>query len=119
MAYGSLVVHVMVAQGALPLQGVAVSAGEQTKISDETGIVVFEGIEAPDVALSLDRDNTEIPYATLDVLIEKENYQSQRIRGVQIFAGQTTVVDTPMVPLEEKASPQSRLDKFTQTPQNL
>ena len=72
MAFGKLVVQVSVAQEALPLSEVLVSMDSLVKTTDDNGFVQFDDIEAPDVSYSLNPDNTQIPYSTVDVMIEKE-----------------------------------------------
>ena len=74
MAVGTLTVYVTVAQQALPLSGTRVTTETETKLTDDNGYAVFEGIEAPDPALSLDPDNTIVPYSTVNVTTERENY---------------------------------------------
>ena len=95
---GKLTVRVSVAQEALPLSYVSVSINDEVKKTDENGLAVFEGIEAPDAALSLNPDNTEIPYSTLDAVIEKEGYQSRTVRGIQIFGGQNALLNVDLLP---------------------
>lgn len=98
MAFGKLVVQVSVAQEALPLSEVSVSVDSVTKMTDENGYVQFDDIEAPDASYSLDPNNTQIPYSTVDVTIEKENYQTQIIQKVQIFAGQVALLNVELLP---------------------
>ncbi len=98
MAVGTLTVRVTVAQEALPLANTRVTAGTETKLTDDNGYAVFEGIDAPDPSLSLNPDNTLIPYATLDVSIERENYQIRIVEGVQIFGGQNALLNVDLLP---------------------
>ncbi len=98
MAIGRLTVRVTVAQEALPVQDARVTAGTETKLTNENGIAVFENIQAPDPALSLDPNNTDIPYSTLDAVIEKENYQSKTIQGIQIFGNQHALLNVDLLP---------------------
>ncbi len=98
MAIGQLTVRVTVAQEALPLQNASVTAGTETKLTDENGIAFFENIQTPDPALSLNPNNTEIPYSTLDAVIEKENYQTRTIQGVQIFGDELALLNVDLLP---------------------
>lgn len=98
MAVGTLTVRVTVAQEALPLSGTRVTAGTETKLTDDNGFAVFEGIEAPDPALSLNPDNTVVPYSTLNVTIERENYQIRIVEGVQIFGEQNALLNVDLLP---------------------
>ena len=72
MAYGTLKVVVSAASSALPLSDTMITVNGITKTTDENGIVLFENIEAPDVSLSLDPNNTVFPYSTVDIEIQKE-----------------------------------------------
>ncbi|MBQ4343667.1 MAG: peptidoglycan-binding protein [Erysipelotrichaceae bacterium] len=98
MAVGTLTVYVTVAQQALPLSGTRVTIDTETKLTDDNGYAVFEGIEAPDPALSLDPDNTIVPYSTVNVTIERENYQTRAVQGIQIFAGQNALLNVDLLP---------------------
>ena len=124
---GYLATRIYTSRGSIPIEGATVtvlsSQGDRSNIigkrtTDRNGQIPLITISAPDEVLSLTPGNANV-YTIVDVRVDEPSFYTVFIQNVQIFAGQTTVVDTPMIPLEEKASPQSRLDKFTQTPQNL
>ena len=124
---GYLATRIYTSRGSIPIEGATVtvlsSQGDRSNIigkrtTDRNGQIPLITISAPDEVLSLTPGNANV-YTIVDVRVDEPSFYTVFIQNVQIFAGQTTVVDTPMIPLEEKDSPQSRLDKFTQTPQNL
>ena len=98
MAFGILTVHVTAASSAIPLEGTTVQCGTQTKLTDASGTAVFENIEAPDPALSLDPNNTQIPYSTIDVIVRRENFQTITVEGVQIFGEQRALLNIDLLP---------------------
>ena len=124
---GYLAARIYTSRGSIPVEGATVtvlsSQGDRSNIigkrtTDRNGQIPLITISAPDEVLSLSPGNANV-YTIVDVRVDEPSFYTVFIQNVQIFAGQTTVVDTPMIPLEEKAPPQSRSDEFTQTPQNL
>ncbi len=124
---GYLAARIYTSQGAIPIEGATVTVlsnqGDSRNIigkrtTDRNGQIPLITISAPDEALSLSPGNANV-YTVVDVRVDKPAFYTVLIKNVQIFAGQTTVVDTPMIPLVENSEPDNRADEFTQTPQNL
>lgn len=67
-------------------------------VTDASGATVGIPVEAPDPEESLDPANEELPYETVDVEVSAESYRKVRVRGVQVFAGQTALVQVSMEP---------------------
>lgn len=104
MPLGTLQIITTTASKALPLSGVELviqgPTGEVLEfISDEEGWINPIEIEAPDPNLSLDVNYEGIPYATADVNAFKDDFQQITILGVQIFAGQTALLELDMTPI--------------------
>ncbi len=88
------------------------------RTTDRNGQIAPVIISAPDSSLSLEPNNDTV-FTMVDVRIDHPYYYTTIIRDVQIFGGQTTVVDTAIIPLAENQEYSDRADQFTQTPQNL
>ena len=111
----------------LPVEGAIITVikrenGTQEIIGKRTtnrnGLIAPITISAPDEALSLEPSDATV-FATVDVRVDKEGFYTVEIKDVQIFGGQTTVVDTPLIPLPDNQSFDNRAEEFVQTPQNL
>ena len=107
MSQGYLRVQSFTSRLAAPVPGVAVTVvfedGEAYRfVTDEEGRAPDLVVDAPDESYSLDEDNATVrPYAVLDLTAEKEGWQTLVLRGVQVFACQTTLADLELVPAEE------------------
>ena len=124
---GYLAARIYTSRGSIPLEGAVVTVlsneGDKRNIigkrtTDRNGQIPLITISAPDEGLSLSPGNADV-YTLVDVRVDAPFFYTVFIKDVQIFAGQTTVVDTPMIPLEEKSQADNRGEQFTQTPQNL
>lgn len=107
MPQGFLQVITTVASKALPLKNVSVTiyddyGNEIYKVNtDEDGFTNELSIEAPDEAYSLDVNYEGVPYSIVDVIAQKEGYQAIMTNKVQIFAGQTALLNLDMLPMEQ------------------
>ena len=105
MANGLLVVEVTYAQQALPVIDIEVRVFstplgyDQTFITDENGKTPEISLMAPDPALSLDENNTQVPYSVYHVELRKDGVLLNRIRGVQIFACETALQQIELNPI--------------------
>ena len=88
------------------------------RTTDKNGLIVPIVISAPDESLSLEPGDSDV-FTLVDVKVDKEGYYTIYIRNVQIFAGQTTVADTPMIPLPDNQKYNDKSEDFVETPQNL
>lgn len=88
------------------------------RTTDKNGLIVPIVISAPDESLSLEPGDSDV-FTLVDVKVDKEGYYTIYIRNVQIFAGQTTVADTPMIPLPDNQKYNDKFEDFVETPQNL
>ncbi len=124
---GYLSTRIYTSRGSIPIEGASVTViknnGDRQNIiarrtTDRNGQIVLVTIDAPDSELSLSPGNEDV-FAVVDVRIDKENFYTVIIKDVQIFGGQTTLVDTPLIPIIENEDFENRAEEFTETPQNL
>ncbi len=96
--------------------GNTVLLGKRT--SDKSGITTSVTVEAPDLSQS-QSPSEKAPFSLADVRVDHPEYYSVFIGNVQIFAKQTTIIDTSLIPLAENERNTNKAEIFTQTPQNL
>ena len=88
------------------------------RTTDKNGLILPVAISAPDKSLSLQPGAGDV-FSLVDVRIDKEGYYTVYIKNVQIFSEQTTVADTPMIPLPDNQKYNDKSEDFVETPQNL
>ena len=124
---GYLAARIYTSRGSFPVEGAIITVlknnnGTQSIIgkrtTDQNGQIPLITISAPDENLSQSPGNGEV-YTLVDVRVDEPLYYTVLIKNVQVFAGQTTVIDTPLIPLIENEEHTNRAEEFTQTPQNL
>ena len=124
---GYLTARIYTSNGSLPVEDAVVTViqtqdgkteiiGKRT--TDRNGLTTPVAISAPDEALSLEPNDGTV-YSLVDARVDKKGFYTVVIRNVQIFAGQTTVVDTALVPLPDNQMYDDKADEFVETPQNL
>ena len=108
MATGTLRVQARTELGFFPVQGARVtirSSGSDQILeevtTDESGNSPLIELEAPDVAYSLEPQREVRPYSTYDITVESSEFQTVRIVGVQILAGQEAIQEVLAVPRGE------------------
>ena len=94
--------------GFFPVQGARVtirSSGSdqilEEATTDESGNTQLIELEAPDVEYSLEPQREVRPYSTYDITVEFSEFQTVRIVGVQILAGQEAIQEVLAVPRGE------------------
>ncbi len=88
---------------------------DRVLFTDDEGNARVPCLPAPNSALSLDENNQRQPYSLWDVTAEKQGWQTVRISGIQLFAGQSTLVPLEMIPIQRRGAPDS-LPETTQIP---
>lgn len=88
------------------------------RTTDKNGLIAPITVSAPDGSLSLEPSDAVV-FATVDVRVDKEGFYTVEIKDVQVFGGQTTVIDTPLIPLPDNQDYDGRAEEFVETPQNL
>ena len=124
---GYLIARIYTSKGELPVIGAIVTVSKNIggreniiakRITDRNGQTAPVTISAPDKELSENPTNEEV-FSVVDVRVDHPLYYTVYIRNVQIFAGETTVVDTALIPLIENEEHSGRAEEFVETPQNL
>ena len=67
------------------------------RVTDKSGSSTVVAVEAPDREKSENPGDIK-PYTTLNVVITKEGFLPLKINGVQVFAGETSVLNADMIP---------------------
>lgn len=68
--------------------------------TDNEGFSAPVAAAAPPKALSLDENNTALPYSVYDVTAEATGYQKLSVNGVQVFDGQNSLLELRLLPAE-------------------
>ena len=127
MQNGFLTARIYTSRGNLPVAEAIVTVsqteGGRTNIiakrtTDKNGQITPVTIPAPDKSLSLQPGDGNV-FSVVDVRVDHPLYYTVVIKNVQIFAGETTVVDTPLIPLPDNQNNDEMADEFVETPQNL
>lgn len=124
---GYVTSRIYTSKGELPIEGAVVTVikndaeppillGKRT--TDRNGTTTPVTVPAPDLALS-ERPSDITPFSVVDVRVDHPGYYTVFIRDAQVFPKQTTVIDTPMIPLSENEKFDNMAEEFTVTPQNL
>lgn len=124
---GYVAARIYTSRGSFPVEGAVITVTQNVdgtqriiakRTTDRNGQIPLITVSAPNEDLSQSPGNGEV-YALVNVRVDKPLYYTVLIKDVQVFAGQTTVIDTPLIPLIENEEHTSRAEEFTQTPQNL
>lgn len=106
MAIGKLVVEINYAQEALPVDGINVRvytnnlSYDRTFVTNDVGKTPEISLVAPSAQLSLNENNTIIPYATYNVETLKNGVLLNRIRGIQVFADTLAIQQIELNPIQ-------------------
>ncbi len=127
MQLGYIMARVYTSEAEIPIEGAVFTVespmpGDKylygVRTTDETGKTSLIPIEAPDAALSKTPGNA-LPYATVNVRISHPEYATKYITGVQIFAGQVSVQQAPMLPIDSEVSPEEKTEIYDIPESNL
>ena len=127
MQLGYIMARVYTSEAEIPISG-AVFTVESSKpdekylygvrTTDENGRTSPVPVEAPDTVLSLTPGN-ELPYTTVNVRISHPEYATKYIMGVQVFAGQVSVQQASMIPVDSASSPRQSTEIYDIPRSNL
>lgn len=87
-------------------------------VSDEEGNTPVIAVEAPDSYLSQSEGNA-LPFRSVNVRIDHPMYKTVNVKGAQIFAGQISIQETALVPIDSNVPTDSRSEDFEVSNQNL
>ena len=124
---GYVISRIYTSRGELPVEGAVVTVirnqgsapvllGKRT--TDKNGTTAPITVAAPSPSLSQSPSDIK-PYSVVDVRIDHPGYYTVFIRDAQVFANQTTVIDTALVPLSENEEYDNKAEEFSVTPQEL
>jgi len=88
------------------------------RMSDEQGNTSVIPIEAPDSYLSQNEGNYE-PFVLVNLRIDHPEFKTIYVNGAQVFAGQISIQEVAMQPIDRNVPMDSRAERFDVTNQNL
>lgn len=81
----------------------------------KTGVIM---VEAPDSSLSESQGNP-LPYATVNARVDHPEYRTFQVNNAQVFAGQISVIEAEMTPVDRNVPTDSRAEIFNVPNQEL
>ncbi len=87
-------------------------------MSDAEGNTPVIAIEAPDSYLSQSEGNV-LPFRKVIARIDHPMYKTVNVEGAQIFAGQISIQETALIPLDRNVPTDSRSENFELSNQDL
>lgn len=128
MQYGYIVARAYTSDAQIPIPDATLSVVTTdennpsiigVRITDKSGKTEPIPVEAPDEILSTTPDN-ENPFTVVNVRLDHPRYNSYYVEGVQVFAGQVSIINAPMLPTAPHIPYNQKADSFdTNSPQNL
>lgn len=124
---GFLTVRIFTSDAELPIQDATVTVTQDTpggvdllavRISDRSGVVPNIAISTPALNESL-APGGPIPYAVVDVTVDRPGYDRALIENVQLFAGIQSQQDVSLVPQSRTPEVFNMTDVVNITPQDL
>ena len=88
------------------------------RFTDKNGVTPYISVDAPDVYLSQSSGNEE-PFSVVDIRVDHPEYKTYYVTGVQIFAGEASVQEAPLLPVDIYTSVDKRSERFDISKQNL
>ena len=88
------------------------------RISDENGKTEPIEVESPDSSLSQSPGNSK-PYTTVNIRVDHPDFKTFQVEGVQVFAGETSIQDAPMIPTTYDIDYNQKSDIYDIEPNNL
>ena len=127
MCNGTLRVQTYAARESAPVTNVRIrlrnadqpSAQEMEFFTDDEGNALDLELPAPPADLSLDENATRRPYSVWDLTADKEGYQTLTLNGLQLFAGQVTLAELELRPMQRLGAPAPLPDTFDVPPHHL
>lgn len=125
---GNLIIYAFMANETIPVESAVVTVTQAVgdkqlllgvRLTDESGRTSPVRIEAPDVKYSLQPQDTEIPFTSVDVRVDHPSTYTVITRNVQIFPGQVSLENVRLVPLENNVKEDNRREYIDITPQDL
>lgn len=89
---------------AKPLRGAKIVVSNEkenliTVFTDESGKTERVSLQTPPIDYSLEKNNTNLPYAAYNATISADGYETEVINGIQVYADMESIQDIDMKPL--------------------
>lgn len=89
------------------------------RLTDRSGQTDPIELPVPELALSQSPDTGQIPFATVRLHAQLQEYEQITAEHVQVFADTTTYQELEMIPLSELPGSWNQAEFFDTPPQNL
>ena len=126
---GTVVVRLSTSSALIPLQGVTVTITKTrpdgTKELLAVRVTNFDGltdpvmVETPPMAESQSYQNTSIPYAVVDIRVERTGFDRVLVKNAQVFSNTETRQELSLIPTPDLPSSFDRTETFVVPPQSL
>jgi len=125
---GNLIIYTFMANETIPVENAVVTVTQSVydkqlllgvRLTDESGRTTPIKIETPDVEYSLQPQDTEIPFTSVDVRVDHPSTYTAITQNVQIFPGQVSLENVRLIPLEDNVKDDNRREYVDITPQDL
>ena len=126
---GTGAVRLSTSSALIPLQGATVTItktrpdGTQEllagRVPDVDGLTAPVMVETPPMAESRSYQNTSIPYAAVDIRVERTGFDRVLVKNAQVFSNTHTKPGLPLLPTPHLPSSFDRTETFVVPPQSL
>ena len=120
---GTVVVRLSTSSALIPLQGATVTITKTRPDGTQELLAVrvtnFDGLTAPPMAESRSYQNTSIPYAAVDIRVERTGFDRVLVKNAQVFPNTETRQELSLIPTPDLPSSFDRTETFVVPPQSL
>lgn len=126
---GTVVVRLSTSSALIPLQGATVTItktrpdGTQellaVRVTNFDGLTAPVRVETPPMAESRSYQNTSIPYAVVDIRVERTGFDRVLVKNAQVFSNTETRQELSLIPTPDLPSSFDRTETFVVPPQSL
>ena len=106
---GTVVVRLSTSSALIPLQGATVTITKTAPVM----------VETPPMAESRSYQNTSIPYAAVDIRVERTGFDRVLVKNAQVFPNTETRQELSLIPTPDLPSSFDRTETFVVPPQSL
>lgn len=127
MQLGYIVARVFSSNAQIPISNASLTVisekdGETkllgSRVTDRNGKTDPIPIEAPDKSLSMTAGNDN-PFTVVDLKIYHPDYSTFYVKNAQVFAGEVSVQDAEMLPINEYTAAENRIRTYDVSKQDL
>ena len=120
---GTVVVRLSTSSALIPLQGATVTITKTRPDGTQELLAVrvtnFDGLTAPVMVESRSYQNTSIPYAAVDIRVERTGFDRVLVKNAQVFSNTETRQELSLIPTPDLPSSFDRTETFVVPPQSL